>query len=178
MFARNGSSWARRRFPGIWRIYSDGFDGTWNIEIGNKFAWQLVLAVLGIVLLFFASLLANRAPEKPKDDAVNREKQQLAEQLAAVNSDLSNRLGQIERTLDDLKTTCRAEKCPVKDVDKLFRLFDRQPLVAGVFERPGQVGSNPQHVGVVAIRCTFIDELRVRLPTPVFQLLARQSTSF
>jgi hypothetical protein len=102
---------------GVWKIYSDGFSGTWNIAVGNKFAWQLVLAIVGIVLLFVTSLLANSAREKLKDDPANRGRQRLAEQLAAADSNLSNRMGQIERELDDLKTKCQAEKCSVGDSD-------------------------------------------------------------
>ena len=28
---------------GIWKIYSDGFDGTWNIEVEGKFAYRAVV---------------------------------------------------------------------------------------------------------------------------------------
>lgn len=95
---------------GIWTIYSDGFDGTWKIEVGNKFVWQLVLALLGIVLLFVAAILANSAAEKPKNKAAQREARQLVEQIAAANSDTSNRLGQVEKALDDVTQTCQTPK--------------------------------------------------------------------
>ena len=56
-------------------------------------------------------------------------------------------------------------------LDELPRLLDRRPLVAGVLQRPGDVGGDAQHVRVVAIGRAFVDELRVRLPTAVRLLL-------
>jgi len=97
---------------GIWKIYSDGFGGKWNIEVGGKFAWQLFLAILGIFLLFISSLLAYNAEEKPKAQPADVALQRLSEKLANLDSlpKIDDRLGQIERTINDLKDCC-SKKC-------------------------------------------------------------------
>lgn len=97
---------------GIWRIYSDGFGGKWNIEAGGKFAWQLLLAILGIFLLFISSLIAYNAEEKPKAQPADVALQRLSEKLANLDSlpKINDRLGNIERTINDLKDCC-SKKC-------------------------------------------------------------------
>lgn len=97
---------------GIWKIYSDGFGGNWNIEVGGKFAWQLFLAILGIFLLFISSLVAYHAEEKPKPQPAEVALQRLSEKLANLDSlpKIDDRLGNIERTIKDLEDCC-SRKC-------------------------------------------------------------------
>jgi hypothetical protein len=97
---------------GIWKIYSDGFGGEWNIEVGGKFAWQLLLAILGIILLFISSLLAYSAEEKPKAQPADVASQRLTEKLTNLDSlpKIDGHLESIERTIHDLKDCC-SKKC-------------------------------------------------------------------
>lgn len=99
---------------GIWKIYSDGFDGTWNIEVEGKFAYQLFWALVGIVLLFISSFLAIHAKAKPKEGA-GVDSQVLAQKLATLDAvpGINNRLDQLQRTLDEIKTR-PSEECSVK----------------------------------------------------------------
>jgi hypothetical protein len=97
---------------GIWKIYRDGFKGTWNIVVGGKFSRQFFLSMVGILLLIFSCFLANRAEEKPKQEAAIQA-QTLIQRLAVVDSlpEMNSRLDRIERTMDELKA-CRMEVCP------------------------------------------------------------------
>ncbi len=56
-------------------------------------------------------------------------------------------------------------------LDKLPGLPDRGSLVARVFERPCNVGRNPQDIRVIAIGRAFVDEGRIRLPASIGLLL-------
>ncbi len=62
-------------------------------------------------------------------------------------------------------------------LDVLVGLFDGRALVAGVFQRPGDVGGDAEDVGVVAVGGAFVDEVGVGLPTAVGLLLARRATA-
>jgi len=99
---------------GIWKIYSDGYDGTWNVEVGGKFAYQLLWALVGIVLLFISSALAVHAKGKPKE-GVALDSQVLAQKLASIDATpgIKDRLDLMQRTLDEIKNR-PPENCSAK----------------------------------------------------------------
>jgi hypothetical protein len=108
---------------GVWEIYDDGYKGTWKIEVGGKFAYQLFWALVGIVLLFISSFLAIHAKGKPKEGAAV-DSQALAQELATLDAipGIKNRLDQMERTLDEIRNRppedCSAKsKGPSKSTD-------------------------------------------------------------
>jgi hypothetical protein len=49
---------------GVWKIYADGANGTWRTTVGGLFAFQFVLSLLGLILLFVSSIAASSAPAK------------------------------------------------------------------------------------------------------------------
>src|ERR1700678_2535380 len=58
--------------------------------------------------------------------------------------------------------------------DKTPGLVDSRALHAGIYQRPGNIGGDAEHIGVETIGCAFINEGGVRLPTAVRLLLAYQ----
>src|SRR5580698_8317462 len=58
--------------------------------------------------------------------------------------------------------------------DVALGLVDSRALHASIYQRPGNIPSDAEHIGVVTICCAFINERGVRLPTSVLLLLAYQ----
>jgi len=50
---------------GVWEIYASGARGDWKTTVQGKFALQLLLALIGVLLFFGTAIAARYAPEKP-----------------------------------------------------------------------------------------------------------------
>jgi ABC-type multidrug transport system fused ATPase/permease subunit len=72
---------------GIWKIYEDGAKGTWTIRAGGTFAFQLILALLGIFLLVAGCIWATADKDKEPAKAVNAG---IEEKLSAIQQSLTS----------------------------------------------------------------------------------------